>query len=109
MFFRIGALKNFANFTENKLTPTQVFSCKISGIFNNTFLYRRPLVAASEYSTEVLLTSKRSNSRFLLVKNSKSFKKTSVFESDFIVAKGKKHGIALEMDTSMEPFPCNIF
>ena len=61
MFFKIGALKNFANFTGKHLcwnlfliklplqlyqkeTPTQVF---FSEILQNTFLRRTPPVAAS--------------------------------------------------------------
>ena len=65
MFFQIGVLKNFANFTEKPLcwslfliklqhfkspkeTPTQVFSYEICEIFNNTFFYKTPPVAASE-------------------------------------------------------------
>ena len=63
MFFKIGVLKNFANFTEKHLcwrlfltnfftdliknTPTQVFPCEISKIFKNTSFYRTPLVATS--------------------------------------------------------------
>ena len=42
MFFKIGVLKNFANFT-----PTQAFSCEICKIFKSTFFYRTPPVAAS--------------------------------------------------------------
>ena len=58
MFFKIGAFKNFVNFTEKqrprglqpflKKTPTQVFSCEICEIFKNTFFYRTPPAAASE-------------------------------------------------------------
>ena len=68
MFFKIGVLKNcklqtFVNFTGKHLcwslflttfftdfiknTPTQVFSCEICKIFNNTIYYRTPPVAAS--------------------------------------------------------------
>ena len=63
VFFKIGVLKNFANFTgkhlcwslllielqawRSKETPTQVFSCKICDIFKSTFFYRTPSVAAS--------------------------------------------------------------
>ena len=42
MFFKIGILKNFANFE----TPTQVFSYEICEIFKNNFLYRTSPVAA---------------------------------------------------------------
>ena len=61
MFFKISALKNFANFTGKQLcwslfliklqlqlyqkeAPTQVFFCEI---FKKTFFYRTPPVAAS--------------------------------------------------------------
>ena len=63
LFFKIGVLKNFANFTGEHLcwslfltkfftdviknTPTQVFSCEISKIFKITFFHRTPPVAAS--------------------------------------------------------------
>ena len=67
MFFKIGALKSFADFTgkhlrrslffkklqaqglqlHNKKTPTQVFSCEVCEIFKNTFSYRTPPVTAS--------------------------------------------------------------
>ena len=63
-----GVLKNFTKFTGNacfgvslliklqaqacnfikKETPTQVFSCEICGIFENTFFYRTPSVAVSQ-------------------------------------------------------------
>ena len=66
MFFKIGALKNLAIFTGKHLcwslflikylawrpstqtwkTPTQVFSCEYCEIFESTFFYRTPLVAA---------------------------------------------------------------
>ena len=67
MFFKIGVLKSFANFTgkhfcwslilknlkaerlqfHKKKTPTQVFSCEPCEIFKNTFSYRTPPVTAS--------------------------------------------------------------
>ena len=67
MFFKIVALKNFANFTGKHLyrslflnkvagfrnsnfikkTPTQVFSSAVAEIFKNTFFYRTSSVAAS--------------------------------------------------------------
>ena len=63
MFFKIGVLKNFPNFTGKQLcwslfltkfftnfiknTPTQVFSCEICKTFKNTFFDRTPPVAAS--------------------------------------------------------------
>ena len=34
-------------------TLTQVFSCEICEIFQNTFFYRTPLMAASEAASEV--------------------------------------------------------
>ena len=70
MFFKIVVLKSFRNFTWKHLcwslfliklqfwgpatleTPTQVFSCEISEVFKNTFIYKTPLVAAS-YKTEM--------------------------------------------------------
>ena len=59
MFFKLGVLKNFADFAGiicfgvsfgiyQKETPTQVFSCQTSEISKNTFSYRIPLMAASE-------------------------------------------------------------
>ena len=52
MFFTVGVLKNFANFTGKHLcwslqlyqkeTSTQVFSCEICEIFNSTFFKRTP-------------------------------------------------------------------
>ena len=75
MFFKIGVIKNFANFTGkhlrwslflNKLqaclqlfkkeTPAQVFSCEICEIFKDIFCYRTPTVAVSE--RRVLVTCK---------------------------------------------------
>ena len=70
MFFRIGVLKNFANFigkhqcwsifsiklqtwTLLKIDSTRVFSCEIYNIFQNTFFYRAPPVAASEQTQEI--------------------------------------------------------
>ena len=68
MFFKIGVLKNFANFTGKHLccslflitlkawrpvqlhqreTPTQMFSCEICESFKNAFFYRTPPVAPS--------------------------------------------------------------
>ena len=67
MFFKIGILKSFANFTgrhlcwrlflknlqteglqlHKKKTPTQVFSCEVCEIYKNTFSYRTPPVTAS--------------------------------------------------------------
>ena len=63
LLFKIGVLKNFANFTGEHLcwslfltkfftdfiknTPTQVFSCEICKIFKITFFHRTPPVAAS--------------------------------------------------------------
>ena len=67
MFFKIGAFKNFTNFTgkrlcrslfnrvadlqacsfiQKRLSNTGVF-CEICGIFKNIFFYRTPLVAPS--------------------------------------------------------------
>ena len=63
MFFKIGGLKNFANFTGN--TCFGVFFNKVEGLresFNtgvfiwnlrNTFFYRTPPVAASEHFCEI--------------------------------------------------------
>ena len=54
MFFKIGFLKNFANFTRKscgptllKQTPSQVFYCLICEIFKNTFFYTVPPEAIS--------------------------------------------------------------
>ena len=67
MFFKIGVLKRFANFAgkylcwnlflknlqaeglqlHEKKTSTEVFSCAVYEIFNNTFSYRTPPVTAS--------------------------------------------------------------
>ena len=67
MFFKIGVLNSFPNFTAMHLcwglflkslqaeclqlylkkSSTQVFSCEVCEIFNNTFFYRTPPVAAS--------------------------------------------------------------
>ena len=68
MFFKIGLLKSFANFTEKHLcwslffkkknlqaqglqlhqkkTSAQLLSCEVYEIFKNTFLYRTPPVTA---------------------------------------------------------------
>ena len=46
MFFKIGALKNFALLRIGK-TPTQVFPCEVYEIFKNTFFYITPPVTAS--------------------------------------------------------------
>ena len=61
MFFKIGVLKNFANFTGKHLrwsifltklqalrSPTQLFSYEICELFKNTFFYRTKPVAASK-------------------------------------------------------------
>ena len=56
MFFKIGFLKSFINFTAKHLywvlflIKLQVFSSEICKIFKNTFLYRTPPVAASVWS-----------------------------------------------------------
>ena len=67
MFFKTGVLKRFANFAgkhlcwslflkslqavglqlHKKKTPTEVFSCAVCEIFNNTFSYRTPPMSAS--------------------------------------------------------------
>ena len=67
MFFKMGVLKSFANFTEKHLCwslflknlqaeglqlylkkcLTQVFSCEVSKIFAKIFFYKTPPVAAS--------------------------------------------------------------
>ena len=57
MFFKIGVLKNFANFTRKHLCWSffliklqalfNKVSCEISQIFKNTFFNKTPLVAAS--------------------------------------------------------------
>ena len=54
MFFRIGVLQNFANFTGKHLCwslflikSAKVCSCEICKIFKNTFFDRAPTVAAS--------------------------------------------------------------
>ena len=56
MFFKIGVLKNFTNFTGKHLswslkawkeTLAQVFSCEICESFKNTFFYRTPPLVAS--------------------------------------------------------------
>ena len=67
MFFKIGVLKSFANFTGKylcwslflknlqadglklyqKKTPTRMFSCEVCKIFKNTFFDRTPPVIAS--------------------------------------------------------------
>ena len=53
MFFKIVVLKNFVNFTGKQLCWSlflaKVFSCEICEIFNNTFFYRTPPVAGSEF------------------------------------------------------------
>ena len=66
MFFKIGVLKNFANFTRNftvlelilnkvlrlnalKETPTKVFSCEMWETFKNMCFYKTLLVAASDH------------------------------------------------------------
>ena len=36
-----------------------MFSCEFCGIFNNTFSYRMPLVAASEHSFGMFLINKK--------------------------------------------------
>ena len=82
IFFKLGVLKNFGNFTRKHLswslflikrlqlyekeTPTQVFSCEITEIFKNTFFYGTPQVAASDNVIE-------------RVKNIFFFHKTSLF------------------------------
>ena len=51
MFFKIGILKNVANFTGKHLFKerlTQALPCKILEIFKNIFFYRTPPVTASE-------------------------------------------------------------
>ena len=53
MFFKIGALKNFAIPQEklySKEAPTQVFSCEYFEIFKNSFFYRIPPVAPFDHS-----------------------------------------------------------
>ena len=60
IFFKVGVLKIFANFTGKHLcwslasllkkTPTQVFSCEIYKNFKNNFFYRTPLVAVIKRS-----------------------------------------------------------
>ena len=67
MFFKIGVLKSFTNFTGKhwfwilfvksleteelqlnlKKSPTQVFSCEVCKTFKNTFFYKKPPVTAS--------------------------------------------------------------
>ena len=59
MFFKIGVLKNFAKFTGKHLCQslffikkealTLVFSCEFCEIFQSTFFYRIPPVAASVF------------------------------------------------------------
>ena len=65
MFFKIGVLKNFANFTGKHLYRslfltkfatkilTQVLSYEICKILKKHFFYRTPLIAASESSRNV--------------------------------------------------------
>ena len=40
VFFKIGALRNFAIFGIKKKTPTQVFSCELCEIFKNIFFIK---------------------------------------------------------------------
>ena len=47
MFFKIGVLKNLANLTGKLLCWTQLFSCEICEISENTLFYRTPRMAAS--------------------------------------------------------------
>ena len=68
MFFKVGVLKRFANFTGKHLcwslflknlqakglqlhkkrkTPTEVLSCEVCEIFDSTFSYRTPPVTTS--------------------------------------------------------------
>ena len=50
MFFKIGFLKNFINFTEKKKeTSTKLLSCEICEIFKNTFFHGTYPVAAFCY------------------------------------------------------------
>ena len=71
MFFKIGVLENFANFTGKRLcsslfsmklqalrpatllktTPIQIFSCKTCELFKSNFFDRTPPVAASNITT----------------------------------------------------------
>ena len=75
MFFKIGVLKNFGNFTGKHLccslskegcrpqtcnfikkeTPTQVFSCEVPKTFKNIFFYGTTLVDASDIVTEIIV------------------------------------------------------
>ena len=50
-FFKVGATSGFflTNCNLKNETLTQVFSCKFHEISKNTFSYRKPRVAASEY------------------------------------------------------------
>ena len=54
MFFKIGVLRNFWNFTGKHL---QTCNCQICEILKNTFFYRTPPVAACELLTS-WITSK---------------------------------------------------
>ena len=80
MFFKIGVLKSFANFTGKHLcwslflknlqaeglqlhkskTPTEVFFCEVCKIFKNTFSYRTPPVTASALPMAASLFSEKS-------------------------------------------------
>ena len=60
MYFKIGVLKKFRNISKkivvleslfNKVAGLQVFSCEDSEVFNSSFSYRTPPLAAS---TDVL-------------------------------------------------------
>ena len=80
VFFKIGVLKNFANFTGEHLcwglfltkfftdfiknTPTQVFSCEICKIYKNTIYYRTPPVAASFATLRTLFLTEQSGGCF---------------------------------------------
>ena len=67
VFFKIGVLENFTNFTGKHLCwslqlyykeiPRQVFSCEIWEIIKNTFFYRTlPVVASGVHLSMILKT-----------------------------------------------------
>ena len=106
LFFKIGVLKNFANFTGEHLcwslfltkfftdfiknTPTQVFSCEICKIFKNTSFYRTPPVAASV---------KRDSNTGVYLWNLRNFWGHFFWQNN--------SGSCFWMDTSLEKLPNN--
>ena len=73
MFFKIGVLKNFANFSlkylcwslfliKLKRDSNEIVFCEICKIFKSTFYYKIPLVAASWYETNFFFPKLRKTS-----------------------------------------------